>query len=104
MKDPDVEVILGPDRTWVRPVTFQNDYAGVYQVVRDDRDALLEADLADFFGGWMDNLKEQRFADPTPEEAGHRAAQWKEFQGRRLACYVRQQEEIRQGSLESTDD
>ena len=52
----------------------------------------------------MDNLKQQGFADPTPKEAGRRAAQWKEFQDRRLACYVRQQEEIRQRSLESPDD
>ena len=104
MKDPDMEVILGPDGTWVRPVSFQNDYAGVYHEVRDDRDALLEADLAEFFGSWMDNLKWQRFTDPTPEEAGRRAAQWKEFQDRRLARYERQQEEIRQRSLENGDD
>jgi hypothetical protein len=79
MKDPDMEVVLAPDGTWVRPVSFQNDYAGVYQEVRDSRDALLEAELAEFFGGWMDNLKYQRFGDPTPEEAERRAAQRESF-------------------------
>lgn len=98
MKDPDMEVLLATDGTWVRPVSYQNDYAGVYHEVRDARDALLEADLADFFQMWMDNLREQRFGDPTPEEAARRTAQREEFLNRRLETFERQQEEIRRRS------
>ncbi len=85
MKDPDMEIELDPARRWVRPMTYQNDYAGVFHSLDDVQSPRLERDLAEFFATWLKNLDEQGFGRPSAEEAARRKAEFDAFLRERLA-------------------
>ncbi len=56
MADPDMEFIILGGRAY--PVTFQNDYMGIYQQAEDD--AGTQADMVAFANTWMLNLAEEQ--------------------------------------------
>lgn len=85
MADPNMEVELAPDRGWVRPLSYQNDYAGFYQSIEADPNPRLEKELVDFLGTWLKNLEEQGFGRPAPEEAARRKACFDQHMRERLA-------------------
>lgn len=68
MADPDMEILIDIENKSVQPLTFQNDYVGVYQQVffqngdgKLVKDTALEADLTSFLLNWTKNLIDQGF-------------------------------------------
>ena len=72
MRDPDMTFAVNHDAGTVHPLTFQNDFMGLYQEVYRNREsdgALLYSprlltDLDDFLWNWLKNIQEQGF---TPD-------------------------------------
>jgi len=85
MSDPDMEVELAPDRSWVRALSFQNDYAGVFHSIEQTPHPKLEQEITEFLAMWLKNLDEQGFGRPSPEEAARRQAEFEAFEKERLA-------------------
>ena len=69
MADPDMEIGVINDGEHMRiiPMTFQNDFMGIYQTVFNyDRTAFsrqLLTDLDEFLYSWLENIKNQGFYD-----------------------------------------
>lgn len=67
MRDPDMELKIDHAAGTVEPLTFQNDYMGVYQEVYITRNGQrlysprLWTDLDDFLWHWLQNIAEQGF-------------------------------------------
>ena len=68
MCDPDMTLAVNFDAGEVEPLTFQNDYMGIYQTVykHDSAGRLLysrrlRSELDDFLRQWLANIKEQGF-------------------------------------------
>lgn len=68
MADPDMEILIDIENKSVQPLTFQNDYMGVYnQVFSQNEDGkvmknpALESDLEDFLVIWTGNIIAQGF-------------------------------------------
>ena len=58
MADPDVEVQVYPEKQEAEPLSFQNDYLGIYQQVYDDGkcNVRLKKDIAIFVDDWLSNI------------------------------------------------
>lgn len=76
---------LAPDRSWVRAISYQNDYAGVFQSIEQTPHPKLEREVTVFLAMWLKNLDEQGFGRPSPEEATRRKAEFDAFVKERLA-------------------
>lgn len=67
MADPDMEIALDPIAGVAEPLTYQNDYMGVYQQVYIERDGVkmysrqLRIDLDNFLWHWLQNISEQGY-------------------------------------------
>ena len=68
MRDPDMELAINHEAGTVEPLTFRNDYMGMYQEVykRDNDGRLLysprlRTSLDDFLWQWLKNIIEQGF-------------------------------------------
>lgn len=67
MRDPDMELRIDHTAGTVEPLTFQNDYMGMYQEVYVTRNGQrlysprLRTDLDDFLWRWLQNIAEQGF-------------------------------------------
>ena len=67
MADPDMELKVDFDAGTVEPLTYQNDYMGVFQQVYINRDGQrlynprLRTDLDDFLWRWLRNIEAQGF-------------------------------------------
>ncbi|TLS78276.1 hypothetical protein FE236_00510 [Mariprofundus erugo] len=79
MADPDMQILINLDLGKASPMTYQNDWLGVYQEslsFTDDGDlsiqpALLK-DLTEFLDMWTQNLLDQGFAEASADqEAAH---------------------------------
>ena len=75
MRDPDMTVSVDWSAGSVEPLTFQNDYLGVYQEVykRDESGQLLyskrlRTDLDEFLWNWLHNIKEQGYSLKEKEQ------------------------------------
>ena len=73
MRDPDMTFSVDADAGTVDPMTFQNDFMGMYQeVYLEDGQRYrprLRTDLDNFLWQWLQNLQEQKFdAHQAPEE------------------------------------
>ena len=70
MRDPDMTFSINPITGTIIPLSFRNDYLGVYQEVIQERHGKtmycisLIRDLDNFLWTWLKNIKEQGF---TPE-------------------------------------
>lgn len=68
MRDPDMTFSVNMETGTVIPLSFQNDYMGVYQEVIQERKGKkmycvsLLRDLDDFLWMWLKNIKNQGFA------------------------------------------
>lgn len=58
MADPDVEIKIYPEKQEVEPLSFQNDYLGIYQSVYDSDkcNTKLKKDIAIFLDDWLSNI------------------------------------------------
>lgn len=72
MRDPDIVFELANGRTTAEPLSFRNDYMGLYQEVYDYAEddgrkirvrPKLKADLRAFASQWFSNLRQQGFFD-----------------------------------------
>ena len=75
MADPDVRMEIAEDGSWVRAVTFRNDYMALATGLRpsdyrDGKDLAGLRDLNRFLATWLSNLKEQGFRKPEVGEGG----------------------------------
>lgn len=67
MADPDMQIAVDFSAGQVEPLTFQNDYMGIYQEVykRDARGLVysprLRSDLDDFLRQWLKNIQMQGY-------------------------------------------
>ena len=67
MRDPDMELKVDFDAGTVEPLTFRNDYLGIFQEVYINRDGKrmysprLRTDLDDFLWHWLQNIEAQGF-------------------------------------------
>ena len=67
MHDPDMTFSVNAEDKSIRPLTFQNDYMGIYQEVFIERDGKtlysrrLLVDLDDFLWQWLKNIQAQGF-------------------------------------------
>ena len=54
----DVEVQVYPEKQEAEPLSFQNDYLGIYQQVYDDGkcNVRLKKDIAIFVDDWLSNI------------------------------------------------
>lgn len=75
MRDPDMTVSVDWSAGSVEPLTFQNDYLGVYQEVykRGESGQLiyskrLRTDLDEFLWNWLHNIKEQGYSLKEKEQ------------------------------------
>lgn len=85
MADPDMEVEIAPDRSGIRALTYQNDYAGVFQSIKDESNPVLERELTEFLADWLKNLEDQGFGRPSPEEAARRQEEFDAYERQCLA-------------------
>ena len=81
MRDPEMTISVDREAGTVDPLTFQNDYMGMYQEVYGENDAghetyrpKLRTDLDAFLWQWLKNLQNQQFSpnvyEPdAPDEA-----------------------------------
>ena len=81
MRDPEVTFLVTPKEhgqwQW-QPLTFLNDYVGVYQVAAEYdnfgqlrvRDAKLTRELSDFVTEWDRNIKQQGFIEAFRRKHG----------------------------------
>ena len=55
---PDVEVMIYPEKQEAEPLSFQNDFLGIYQQVYDDGkcNVRLKKDIAIFVDDWLSNI------------------------------------------------
>ena len=58
MADPDVELMIYPEKQEAEALSFQNDYLGIYQTVYEDEkcNAKLKKDLNIFLDDWLSNI------------------------------------------------
>jgi hypothetical protein len=71
MADPDMEIAVYPDREMAEALTYQNDYAGVYQEVYPEPGKVnprLKEQLNSFLDQWLANALDQGHS--FKEEAG----------------------------------
>lgn len=70
MADPDMEVLIYPERQEAEGMTFQNDYLGIYQEVYDDGkpNVKLQADLNIFLHDWLQNIIDAEYKLVEQEE------------------------------------
>lgn len=68
MRDPDLTFSIDSEAGTVEPLTFQNDYLGIYQEVYCTNDAgqlcyspRLRSSLDEFLWIWLDNIKAQGY-------------------------------------------
>lgn len=80
MKDPDMEIQIASDGSWVRPLSYQNDYVAFYQSLENTPHPKLEEELTSFFSTWLENLEEQGFGRPSAEEAKRREEEREKYQ------------------------
>ena len=68
MRDPDMELRVNHTAGTVEPLTFRNDYMGLFQEVYITRGGKLlyskrlRADLDEFLWQWLKNIQDQGFA------------------------------------------
>ena len=68
MRDPDMELKVDFAAGTVEPLTFRNDYMGIYQEVYITRNGQelysprLRTSLDDFLWHWLQNIQDQGFA------------------------------------------
>lgn len=71
MRDPDMELAVDHDAQTVEPLTFRNDYLGVFQEVYIERDGQrlysprLRSQLDDFLRQWLKNIEMQGYTIPA---------------------------------------
>ena len=69
MADPDMQIRVDPAAGTVEPLTFQNDYMGIFQQVYITRDGQrlyspsLRTSLDDFLWHWLQNIHDQGFLE-----------------------------------------
>ena len=69
MADPDMQIRVDPAAGTVEPLTFQNDYMGIYQEVYITRNGQrlyspsLRTSLDDFLWHWLQNIHAQGFLE-----------------------------------------
>ena len=67
MADPDMEIALDPLTGTAEPLTFQNDYLGLYQQVYIEHNGQrlyskrLRTDLDEFLYQWLNNIEHQDY-------------------------------------------
>ena len=67
MRDPDMELKIDHAAGTVEPLTFRNDYMGIFQEVYISRNGQrlysprLRTDLDNFLWHWLQNIKEQGY-------------------------------------------
>jgi uncharacterized protein YqiB (DUF1249 family) len=64
MSDPDVEVMIYPEKREAEALTFQNDYVGIYQVVYPEPGKYypkLKRELNDFLNDWLQNIIDAKY-------------------------------------------
>lgn len=64
MADPDQVLEIASDGSWVRAVTFRNDYVGYCRDYRDGRDVRGLRSANDFLSSWLANLRADGFRLP----------------------------------------
>lgn len=64
MADPDQELVIASDGSWVRAVTFRNDYVGYDRDYRDGRDVRGLRSANDFLSSWLANLRAEGYRLP----------------------------------------
>jgi uncharacterized protein YqiB (DUF1249 family) len=71
MSDPDVEVMIYPEKREAEALTFQNDYVGIYQVVYPEPGKYypkLKRELNDFLNDWLRNIIDAQYQLTEREE------------------------------------
>jgi hypothetical protein len=64
MADPDIEVLVNPEKREAEALTFQNDYVGIYQVVYPEEgkcNTKLKKDLNVFLDDWLSNIIDAQY-------------------------------------------
>jgi len=71
MADPDVEVLVNPEKREAEALTFQNDYLGIYQVVYPEEgkcNKKLKKELNIFLDDWLSNIIDSEYKLTEKEE------------------------------------
>jgi uncharacterized protein YqiB (DUF1249 family) len=66
MADPDMEILIYPERQEAEGVTFQNDYLGMYQDATDDKK--MRSELNVFLHDWLTNILNAEYKLVETEE------------------------------------
>ncbi len=67
MRDPDMEIAINTEAGTAEPLSYQNDYLGIYHQVYIERDGKelysprMRTDLDAFLWQWLKNIKDQGY-------------------------------------------